>query len=174
VGVAGVQAIQHHFGDDLHKSSVLGDQVQGLACLLGYRGLIFCLTSRCYARTCLEEGRQSADFKFQRLASYFARAALLATSTPQVNNRIHQHFFTSARFIHTHKMANVDPTTHSAGVESDLSHKEKMSDDNPTAQRLEMESDASHKEKMGGTADLFDIPDPDAHLSEAERKAIVC
>jgi hypothetical protein len=100
--------------------------------------------------------------------------ALLATRTPQVHNRIHQHFFTSACFIHNHKMANVDPTTHSAGVESDLSHKEKMSDDNPTAQRLEMESDASHKEKVGGTADLFDIPDPDAHLSEAERKAIVC
>ena len=66
---------QHHIGDDLHKSSVLGDQVQGHACLLGYRGLIFRLTSRCYARTCLEEGRRSADFKFQRVASYFARAA---------------------------------------------------------------------------------------------------
>jgi hypothetical protein len=100
--------------------------------------------------------------------------ALLPTSTPQAHIRIHQHFSTFDCFIHTHKMANVDPTTHGAGVESDLSHKEKMSDDNPTAQRLEMESDASHKEKMGGTADLFDIPDPDAHLSEAERKAIVC
>ncbi len=71
-------------------------------------------------------------------------------------------------------MATEDPTTHGAGVESDLSHKEKISDDNPTAQRMEMEGDASHKEKMAGTVDLFDIPDPDAHLSEAERKAIVC
>ncbi len=71
-------------------------------------------------------------------------------------------------------MANVDPTAHSAGIESDQSHKEKTSDDNPTSHRLEMESDASHKEKLAGTVDLLDIPDPDAHLSEAERKAIVC
>lgn len=38
-----------------------------------------------------------------------------------------------------------------------------------------MESDSSHNEKnIGETVEHDEIPDPDAHLSEEERKAIVC
>jgi hypothetical protein len=50
-----------------------------------------------------------------------------------------------------------------------------MVDETPTAHSPDMESDLSHNEKKpGATVDPLDIPDPDAHLSEAERKAIVC
>ena len=154
VGVAGVQSpsritLPHQYciGDDLHKSYLLGDQGSG---------------ARMPARLRFKKSSAVPDFSFARLPPHIPI------------HQLYSAFFAYLHFIHTHKMANEDPTTYSAGVESDLSHKEKMSDDNPTAQRLEMASDASQKEKTAGTVDLFDIPDPDAHLSEAERKAIVC
>jgi len=50
-----------------------------------------------------------------------------------------------------------------------------MADENPSAPLPGRESDSSHNEKkIGAITDHVDIPDPDAHLSEAERKAIVC
>ena len=50
-----------------------------------------------------------------------------------------------------------------------------MADEKPTAPLPARESDSSHNEKkIGATTDHADIPDPDAHLGEAERKAIVC
>lgn len=49
-----------------------------------------------------------------------------------------------------------------------------MAEENPSAPSPGLESDASQKEKMAATVDPLDLPDPDAHLSDAERKAIVC
>ncbi|KAN0105817.1 MFS nicotinic acid transporter-like protein [Hyaloscypha variabilis] len=48
-----------------------------------------------------------------------------------------------------------------------------MAEENPSAALPGRGSDSSHNEKnIGATSDHVDIPDPDAHLSEAERKAI--
>jgi hypothetical protein len=51
-----------------------------------------------------------------------------------------------------------------------------MSDEN--AANPVMDSDASQNEKQAGkpqaSVDSVDLPDPDAHLSPEERKAIVC
>jgi hypothetical protein len=49
-----------------------------------------------------------------------------------------------------------------------------MVEENPSVPSSGLESDASQKEKIATTVDHLDLPDPDAHLSDAERKAIVC
>jgi hypothetical protein len=52
---------------------------------------------------------------------------------------------------------------------------EDMADEGPTEQSPGMESDSSQNEKkLAAAVDDLDMPDPDAHLSEADRKAIVC
>jgi hypothetical protein len=73
-----------------------------------------------------------------------------------------------AKFIQLH-------STDTASRLTQFIHVEGMVDETPTAHSPDMESDSSHNEKKpGATVDPHDIPDPDAHLSEAERKAIVC
>jgi hypothetical protein len=71
-------------------------------------------------------------------------------------------------------MTDENPPAQSLELENDPSQKEKSEANvDPNAQSLELQSDASQKEKTAATADSLDLPDPDAHLSEAERKAIV-